>query len=235
MCILCFKGTSLLEQLTASNSLYKTSDTRFITKLKRNFRSHPKILELPNQLFYENELIAVNTAVENDPIANCFIYPRIFNNNLLAPGTPVEFCAVSANERRQGQSPRFKQKFVLITPVLLCYFSFFNQLEVETVIKYVEALMSLEVIAQTDIGIVTLYKRQMYRIKECLIEKNWENIEVGTVDTFQGREKRVVIITTVRAQRSSVLPDNDYELGFVREDKVVHLCVYIFSIYIFMC
>lgn len=101
-------------------------------------------------------------------------------------------------------------------------------MEIETVIKYVEALMSLKVInnikiAEIDIGIVTPYKRQMYRIKECLRKKNLENIEVGTVDTFQGREKRVIIITTVRAKRSLLHPDNDYELGFVRQDKVLDL------------
>lgn len=78
-------------------------------------------------------------------------------------------------------------------------------------------------VAQTDIGIVTPYKRQMYRIKECLMEREWENIEVGTVETFQGREKRVIIITTVRAQRSLLLQDREYELGFVRSEKVMHI------------
>lgn len=78
-------------------------------------------------------------------------------------------------------------------------------------------------VRETDIGIVTPYKRQMYRIKECLIDKKWADIEVGTVETFQGREKRVVIITTVRAQRSLLLEDNEYELGFARENKVMYL------------
>lgn len=84
-------------------------------------------------------------------------------------------------------------------------------------------------VAQTDIGIVTPYKRQMHRIKECLMVRDWENIEVGTVETFQGREKRVIIITTVRAQRSLLLQNREYELGFVKSEKVMHL----FKIYFY--
>jgi helicase MOV-10 len=32
-------------------------NSNFITKLRRNFRSHELILELPNRLFYDGELI----------------------------------------------------------------------------------------------------------------------------------------------------------------------------------
>jgi hypothetical protein len=44
-------------------SLYSDENTeepynaKFITKLRRNFRSHELILELPNRLFYKGELI----------------------------------------------------------------------------------------------------------------------------------------------------------------------------------
>ena len=33
-------------------------DPLFITKLEHNFRSHPKLLDLPSRLFYESELVA---------------------------------------------------------------------------------------------------------------------------------------------------------------------------------
>lgn len=87
--------------------------------LKRNFRSHPKILELPNELFYNNMLEAVSKDVINDPIAKIFVYPRIFNNDVLVSGVPVEFCAVSAKEKRQGKSPRLGAKPMLIRRILL--------------------------------------------------------------------------------------------------------------------
>lgn len=98
-------------------------------------------------------------------------------------------------------------------------------MEIETVVLYVQALMSLNQthkipIAERDIGIVTPYKRQVYRIKACLEARKWPNIEVGTVETFQGREKRVIIVTTVRAKTSLLLQDKEYSLGFVKDDKV---------------
>lgn len=57
---------SLLERLMTSNELYQRKltngeeisayDNTFVTKLLKNFRSHPAILEVPNQRFYEFEL-----------------------------------------------------------------------------------------------------------------------------------------------------------------------------------
>jgi helicase MOV-10 len=52
-----------MERLMTKWELYrKTSEEgsyndRFITKLRRNFRSHEVILELPNRLFYDGELV----------------------------------------------------------------------------------------------------------------------------------------------------------------------------------
>jgi len=35
---------------------HKSYDVKVITKLLKNYRSHPDILALPNQMFYDNEL-----------------------------------------------------------------------------------------------------------------------------------------------------------------------------------
>ena len=40
----------------------KPRDPRLITKLVRNFRSHPDLISLPSRLFYEGELIACAAA-----------------------------------------------------------------------------------------------------------------------------------------------------------------------------
>lgn len=45
-----------LYQPTTSQDGHKSYDVRVITKLLKNYRSHPHILELPNRLFYDNEL-----------------------------------------------------------------------------------------------------------------------------------------------------------------------------------
>lgn len=60
----------------------------------------------------------------------------------------------------------------------------------------------------------------MYKIKELLKRNKLDKVEVGTTETFQGREKRVMIISTVRARHDLLLYDKKYNLGFVRNDKV---------------
>lgn len=72
----------------------------------------------------------------------------------------------------------------------------------------------------------------MYKIKELLKRNNFDRVEIGTTETFQGREKRIIIISTVRARQDLLLYDKKYNLGFVRNDKVIlndvlfYLCMY---------
>lgn len=56
--------TSFLEHLCERKLYKRNSKTKqfnpiYITQLVRNYRSHPKILKLPNELFYDNSLKAV--------------------------------------------------------------------------------------------------------------------------------------------------------------------------------
>lgn len=57
----------------------------------------------------------------------------------------------------------------------------------------------------------------MYKIREAVRR---EEIDVGTTEAFQGREKRVMIISAVRAQEDFLLYDAKYKLGFVDDAKV---------------
>lgn len=42
---------------------------------------------------------------------------------------------------------------------------------------------------------------------------------MGTTETFQGREKRVIIVSTVRSQTNMIDYDKKFRLGFLREPK----------------
>ena len=56
-----YVGVSLLERLMNTAS-HKRGDNGynqcFVAKLLHNYRSHPSILHLPNEMFYHNELVA---------------------------------------------------------------------------------------------------------------------------------------------------------------------------------
>nr|XP_023021067.1 RNA helicase Mov10l1-like [Leptinotarsa decemlineata] len=206
-------GVSLLERLM-DLELYKSQDSNYITMLRQNFRSHSTILKLPNELFYQGQLQAAAPNSENDPIAKIFVYEKIDelrkgkNVTKRRKGKAVEFCNIISKESRQGRSP-----------------SYFNGMEMQMVLNYVKALISLQFensednVLQEQIGVVTPYIRQVYKVREILRNNNFEGVEVGTTETFQGREKRIIIISTVRAQQDLLLHDKQYNLGFVRNEK----------------
>ena len=79
---------------------------------------------------------------------------------------------------------------------------------------------SREPVDQRDIGIIAPYIRQVYKLKAKLKDKGWEDIEVGTTETYQGREKRVILISTVRSKRDFLAVDSKFQLGFVANAKV---------------
>lgn len=204
-------GISLLERLMSKWKLYgKESEegsynSKFITKLRRNFRSHELILELPNRLFYDGELIpACGEDVTNDTVKNL--------KNKSRCDHAVVFHGVIGHEKREGRSP-----------------SYYNLYELETVVRYVEDLLkggpSREPVQQKDIGILAPYIRQVYKLKAKLKHKTWENIEVGTTETFQGREKRVIIVSTVRSNRNLLDLDSKFKLGFVANAKRFNVAV----------
>ena len=68
-----------------------------MTKLLRNFRSHAELLRLPNQLFYDNELLPCA-----DPmLANsCLDWESLPN-----PRVPMIFHGIEGKDERENNSP----------------------------------------------------------------------------------------------------------------------------------
>lgn len=51
--------------------------------------------------------------------------------------------------------------------------------------------------APENIGIIVPFRNSVYKVRNYLWEKGFRDIEVGTIHTFQGREKSVIIFDTV--------------------------------------
>uniref|UniRef100_A0A669CCT7 RNA helicase n=1 Tax=Oreochromis niloticus TaxID=8128 RepID=A0A669CCT7_ORENI len=205
-------GLSLLERLMRHNSLYQKNtdghfDTRFVTKLLRNYRSHSAILKIPNELFYENELQVFADQWERETYCNWEYLPK--------KGFPVIFHGVMGKDEREANSP-----------------SFFNVSEIEVLIDYLTKLMEtqgkkgLPKLSATDIGIIAPYRKQVEKIRKALrlvpALSRWSDLKelkVGSVEEFQGQERKIIMVSTVRSSINYVKMDTDFNIGFLSNEK----------------
>ncbi|XP_078098141.1 putative helicase MOV-10 isoform X2 [Mustelus asterias] len=205
---------SLLERLMNGNTLYqKNPDSgsyhqHFVTKLLRNYRSHPTLLKIPNELFYDNELIP-----HADPIIS---QSYCHWQHLPQKDFPIIFHGVLGEDQREEKSP-----------------SFFNADEIDKVVFYLKKLLSdqgkkgLAKISPKEIGVISPYRKQVEKIrkainrvdKELMAMNDIRELKVGSVEEFQGQERKVIIISTVRSCSDYLQMDEDFNLGFLKNPK----------------
>jgi helicase MOV-10 len=81
-------------------------------------------------------------------------------------------------------------------------------------------------IGQDEIGIITPYAHQVQKIRLALKVRDIFHVKVGSVETFQGQERRVIILSTVRAETELIEShDIKYNLGFVANEKRFNVAV----------
>ncbi|XP_067087810.1 putative helicase mov-10-B.2 [Osmerus mordax] len=204
-------GLSLLERLMKDVSLYQKGkggayNDRYVTKLLRNYRSHPAILKIPNELFYDGELQVFADEIVRNSYCNW--------EHLQKQDFPIIFRGVTGRDEREANSP-----------------SFFNVAEVEILMEYLKKLFQtqgkkgLAKISPKEIGIIAPYRKQVEKVRKAIkiVEKelklNMKDLKVGSVEEFQGQERKVILVSTVRSSHKYVKLDQKFSLGFVKNEK----------------
>ncbi|CAH0546603.1 unnamed protein product [Brassicogethes aeneus] len=207
----CGLGISMLERLMTTCNLYARADykgtynSKYVTKLIRNYRSHPEILKVSNELFYDGDLIAMGNE-----------YIEVFSkwNNLGKRDFPLLFHDVEGEDKKDKDSP-----------------SYYNIQEVEVVMDYLSKILNQMIggvkIKQEHLGIISPYRKQVLKLKQACNRKSWSNILIGSVEQFQGKEKMIIIISTVRSKSSKNLQnfDQKFHLGFLRNPKRFNVAI----------
>ena len=79
-----------------------------------------------------------------------------------------------------------------------------NDGEADLVTAHVAALVR-DGVRQSQIGVIAPYKAQTARVRAGLRQRRVEDVEVHSVDGFQGREKEVILVTLVRSKKKCSL------------------------------
>ncbi|KAH9618772.1 hypothetical protein KSS87_008059 [Heliosperma pusillum] len=187
---------SYLERLFECE-LYSEGDEGYVTTLQRNYRSHPDILQLPSELFYNGQLIACHESLESLPWADLLPNKEF----------PILFNGVQAYDEREGDNP-----------------SWFNRTEASVVVKLIKKLIARKV-SEATIGVITPYRQQVAKIKLALDDAGITNIKIGSVEQFQGQEREVIIISTVRSTIKHDEHDRIYLLGFLSNPKRFNVAI----------
>ncbi|XP_011498018.1 PREDICTED: DNA-binding protein SMUBP-2-like [Ceratosolen solmsi marchali] len=195
MCEEAIKGhlnISLMER-----AIKKLNDDCFIT-LTRQFRMNEKIMAWSNKKFYNNILEADNL-VKNHLLKDLSHVKQKdhFTNEAVIY---IDTCGCECEEYNTGIE--FESKG--------------NLGEVVIVDKIVTNLVKAGV-THKEIGVITPYALQVDFIHKSFMAKSL-NVEVSTVDGFQGREKEVIVFSLVRSNQ-------DRELGFVTDFRRLNVAV----------
>lgn len=167
---------------------YESGNENYVTKLVRNYRCHPEILFLPSQLFYNEDLIAMKT----DDSSSAKWVDLLPNKEF-----PVLFIGIQGCDEREGNNP-----------------SWFNRIEVSKVVEIIGKLIEKGLNVE-DIGVITPYRQQVIKVSNILESKGCEGIKVGSVEQFQGQERKVIIVSTVRSTIKHNEFDKIHYLGFL--------------------
>ncbi|KAL6005174.1 hypothetical protein ACLOJK_005736 [Asimina triloba] len=184
-------GKSYLERLFECD-LYNGEDENYVTKLVRNYRCHSAILKLPSELFYKGELIACKE--RESSLSEWAELPN--------KGFPVLFVGIQGCDEREGSNP-----------------SWFNRIEASKVVDIINKLRDNMNVSENDIGVIAPYRQQVVKLKKALEFLGMEDVKVGSVEQFQGQEREVIIISTVRSTVKHNEFDRVHHLGFLSNPR----------------
>ncbi|XP_043196764.1 RNA helicase Mov10l1-like [Amphibalanus amphitrite] len=200
--------TSMLERLSL-RQLYGRDAEKFadhgcynpllVTKLVNNYRSHRELLTVPSRLFYDSELVPCVDAEAANKWCRLPFLPR--------PGFPMLFHGVRGENIQEGDSP-----------------SWFNPTEAFQVIRYLQKLGSAGV-DWDEVGVISPYRKQTEKIRELMTTFGLPTVKVGSVEEFQGQEREVIVLTTVRSSSVTLQHDVIYRLGFMQSPRRFNVAI----------
>ena len=178
---------------------------KYSIQLVRSYRSHPHIMRLYNELTYDGALVSpAELPKRTNALVECDLFPN--------SGVPLGFMHVVGRESREPDSP-----------------SWMNMGEVDCVMWLLRQFLGKGV-AGGDIVVLSPYQKQCRKIRECIRgELGYDvsqSITVCSIESFQGREASLVILSCVRSLR---IDEKDRDvvqgIGFLSQPKRLNVAI----------
>ncbi|KAL0233554.1 hypothetical protein PCE1_002069 [Barthelona sp. PCE] len=166
-------------------------------RLEVQYRMHPRLSEFPSRVFYEGTLQngvsfedRTNQLTWNWPVADC---PMVFHVS-----TGIEELSASGT-------------------------SYINRTEADIVLKAITSFIQSGT-HPSEVGVITPYEGQRAYLTNLLNRQSIvttdiiRDLEVASVDSFQGREKKYIIMSCVRSNPLRII-------GFLRESRRLNVAL----------
>ena len=174
--------------------------------LKIQYRMHYEISKFPNKHFYNNKLMNGDGILSNQ-------YNKIYHKEMLFKPL-LYFNIKNSNEIKNRTSLWNLDEIKFIIAHLKLFYSIYTNPS-----KYDNNVINE--INKLSVGIITPYKQQRNQISKFIDDNELlksKNIEVATVDFYQGREKDIIIFSCVRA-------GGKYGIGFLSDIRRMNVAI----------
>ncbi|CAK4034902.1 Hypothetical predicted protein [Lecanosticta acicola] len=188
-----------------------------VVELRQNHRAHPLLIELPSALFYEGKMMGdarlrVQTALASNVLA--LIRSAVFQAAIKKSGN-----ADSRQYFVDIQTPSQQEQHGTST---------FNPGGAAFVVRLISKLITKAKVTPKDIGIVSMYKADVRHLTDKLADQGLGEVDVlsadkmdlSTVDKYQGREKKIMVVHLVAAW-----PDRRAPFGLVRDARRMNVAL----------
>ncbi|EEC09142.1 conserved hypothetical protein, partial [Ixodes scapularis] len=166
-------GTSLLERLVLTNE-----------------RCPVPVTQLRNRCVQKRLLFLMLNRALLDPYSTLF-YGALLRSQVtdqdrgLLPEFPVLFHAVRGRAQREGSCS-----------------SWFNAAEAVQTVRYLQRAYGPWCLRACEVGLLTPYRRQGLKLRLLMDSLGLAAPKVGSAEEFQGQERRLIVVSTVRGSES---------------------------------
>mmetsp|Transcript_8009 Transcript_8009/g.15773 ORF Transcript_8009/g.15773 Transcript_8009/m.15773 type:complete len:901 (-) Transcript_8009:2134-4836(-) len=166
--------------------------------LNQQYRMHPIIADFSSKQYYDDRVSSMVSQADR--------WDRKFKEIWMNVESPVIFCDISDPEEiaRSGTS-------------------YVNRFEYVAIEYFLRVLHNGDLNSQ-DVGVISFYDGQVKETKRRLdklgseVAEFFRDVEVSSVDGFQGREKKYIILSCVRS-------NSDNYIGFVNDERRLNVAL----------